>query len=172
MHLAEVGQGDEAVPEARWHHDLPHVLRAKLDPKPLPERGRANPQIHGHIEDAADRAANQLAHWRGHILVMQTSQDLVRRARMVVLDEPVVQSVLLEALLVVVLDEEPALVSKIVGLDYEDTLQLRREHMDLHRNRQPATTACGKRGDMLSRRIPQRPRIRLRARARFAGTAR
>ena len=73
--------------KAGRHQELLEILGRELDADPVGERRRAEAQVDGHIEDAADRAAHELGHGRPLILVVQSAQHAVLGARVIVLDK-------------------------------------------------------------------------------------
>src|SRR5262249_44330944 len=84
------------------------------------------------IEDRALGAAHELAQGRGEVLVVDAAQHVGAGAGVVVLDELVGNAVLDEALTMVVLDKEAALIAEVVRLDDDHTLQRGGQDANLH----------------------------------------
>src|SRR5436190_21750042 len=88
---------------------------------PLPEGRRVAPQIHGDVEDATGGAAHELRLPRLGLEV-QAAQRVLDRARVVLLDEAVLDAELAPELLAVGLDQEAAVVPEAVGLDQDQAV--------------------------------------------------
>jgi hypothetical protein len=118
--LGHVGEHEESVGEALGDPELPLVLGGQHVALPLPERGRAAPQVHRHVEDLALDDANQLPLWKRQ-LVVKAAQHPARRPAVVVLHEGHgAGERLRERPLVVALEEEAAGVAEHLRLDDHD----------------------------------------------------
>src|SRR5581483_1805186 len=83
-HIRDFAEDAEAVSEPVRTVDLAVVLIAQLEGLPLTELGRANADVDDDVDDRAPNAAHELAHSG---LVVHAPNDTSARARVVVLDE-------------------------------------------------------------------------------------
>ena len=124
------------------HPKLLLVFTAQAGTDPLAERGRRLAAIHRHIKDFPLDAAHQLPLGMGILLKVQTAQNPLAGAGMVVLDErngglSVRLKGAIEVALVPALVEEAAGIAKHPGGDQERPYKLdpsrRGERLSLHR---------------------------------------
>ena len=105
--------------EAGRNIKLGFIFGRQFNAEPFPECCGAYTQVHGDIENPPGGATHQLAHWRTHVLIMKAPQHACARAGMRVLDEFERESRFREVPFMPHLDEEAALVLKIVDMDQQ-----------------------------------------------------
>src|SRR5207247_8813838 len=86
LHVRNLGNHDKAVREPRWNPGYLFEATLQVRAHPSAESFGAFSQINRYIPDLAERHMNQLS-LRPTDLVVETAQDVLRRARMVVLYE-------------------------------------------------------------------------------------
>ena len=118
--LGGVRQGQKTVGEPRRNPQLPLVVPTQMHPHPMAEGFRALSEVDRNIEDFALHHPHQLA-LRLLDLVVQATQDVLCRLRMVVLDEFGIQpGGLLEGAGIEALEKEAAVVTKNLGFEDEN----------------------------------------------------
>ena len=110
-------QHGETMRKALGDKELAVILFVEFDGEPLTECGTILAQIDRDIEDATTCAANELGLGVWWALEMETTHDTVGRTGLVVLDELGHDAGIVVALLVICLDEIPALVFIHLRLD-------------------------------------------------------
>jgi len=122
--FGEFAQHHEAVGETFRYPQLAMVVGGQAHGDPLAEMRRAATDIHSDIEDFASGNADQFALGIFQ-LVMQPAQHAFLRARMVVLDKLRVEAGgVLKGLGIETFVKEPALITKHLGFDDQDTRQV------------------------------------------------
>ena len=107
----------ETMCKALGDKELAMILFVEFDGEPLTECGTIFAQVHRDVEDATSCAANELGLGVRRTLEVETTYDAVGRTGLVVLHELGHDAGIVVALLVIGLDEVPALVFLHLRLD-------------------------------------------------------
>src|SRR3989441_3520640 len=115
--------------ETRWDPQHMLVFASERLPQPAPERRRAAAQVNGDIKNFSQHSPDQLA-LRMTKLIMQATQHISARKRVVILDKFIHNSQFGHGLFVVAFQKKTAAVCEYRGLEQQNSGQ--RSLRDLH----------------------------------------